>query len=603
MEALPATGAPANFSSAHPGSHARPWLKVSALLAALLVLAQLPHAQVFMDDYIQRVMLSSGMPGMERPFWDLFRFSSNDPALRQLQLEHVFPWFVEPELRLAFFRPLSSALVALDIRLFGEDARLQLLHSGLWYVALCVLAARWYQRHWPGLAGGIAGCAFALAASHQQAVGWLSARNALVSATFSLLALLEHERYRAGEGARHRWLAVAALALALAGGEGGLGGVALLLAYELSRPTPAGLLARCRVALRQLLPVLAPLAVYFALHLGLGYGAQASGAYLDPLRDPLGYLAALPQRALAAFGVLLLALPGEIWMYTPELRGVLIGSGALALLLVARWWRIRSARWTEPERVALRYAALAVLGTLLPQLAGSLGARTFVLPSLGALALIGVLAQKLIEPGPRSLPALLRQLPVVLFVALHLLGGPLQWWRSAQGMNAVQESALARLEQLQLSPSTLAEQTVLLLNAPDAVLGVYAPFQRAAQGEPLAARWRALSLARRDHHVRRLSDHSLELSVLGGDVLHSGFAELLRHPGRRFQLGQQVTLGGLSAKVVELSARGQPIRVQFTTAQHLDDPRLHLYAWHDGRMERLQLGPREARRLSWDAPF
>ncbi|MEY4551349.1 MAG: hypothetical protein RL685_7544, partial [Pseudomonadota bacterium] len=570
-----------------------------------------PFTHLFLDDYIQRAMLRGSYPGMSRPLWDLFRFTSTEPALREAQVEHLLPWFGDPELRLAFFRPLSSALVAFDVALFGQDARAQLLHGGLWYVALCVLAARWYQRHWPGLAGGVAGCAFALTASHQQAVTWFSARNALVAATFSLLALSEHERFREGEGARHRWLSIGFLALALAGGEGGLGGMALLAAYELSRPAlypsaPAALLARCAAALRQLMPVLVLAFLYLALHAALGYGAHASGAYLDPLSDPLGYLAGLPQRLLAALGVLVLTVPGEIWTFVPELRAALSVSGVLALLLAALWFRAHHALLSRRQQVALRYAALATLGSLLPQLAGSLGARSFVLPSLGACALLGLCAQRLHESwlsGPRSLAAVVRALPVLVLLGLHLVGGPLQWWRSGRLIAGVQQASLDRLAQLELDDATVASDTVLLLSAPDAIVGVYGPFLRAAAAEPLAAHWRILSLARRDHQVRRLSDHSFELTVLNGDILDSGFAELFRHSTRRFQLGAEVARDGLSAQVVELSERGQPTRIQFTTAQHLDDPQLRLYAWHEGRMRRLQLRPSEERKLSWVAPF
>jgi hypothetical protein len=190
-----------------------------------------------------------------------------------------------------------------------------------------------------------------------------------------------------------------------------------------------------------------------------------------------------------------------------------------------------------------------------------------------------------------------------MLLGLHLVGGPLQWWRSGQLIAGVQQASRERLAQLELDPATVASDTVLLLSAPDAVVGVYAPFLRLAAAEPLAAHWRILSLARRDHQVRRLSDHSFELQVLKGDLLDSGFAELFRHPKSGFPLGAEVTRDGLSAQVVELSERGQPTRIQFTTAHHLDDPRLRLYAWHQGRMLRLQLQPEEERTLSWVAPF
>ncbi len=66
------------------------------------------------------------------------------------------PWFADPQLELAFFRPLSSLLWSFDVSLFGDWAPGYLLHSGLWYVALSGLVALLYQQLLPGFTGGLA---------------------------------------------------------------------------------------------------------------------------------------------------------------------------------------------------------------------------------------------------------------------------------------------------------------------------------------------------------------------------------------------------------------------------------------------------------------
>ena len=65
--------------------------------------------------------------------------------VRALQDRGVLPWWSAPDLKLAMFRPLASALVLLDRALFGADPWLRHLHSALWW-GLGVLAVAWVLR-------------------------------------------------------------------------------------------------------------------------------------------------------------------------------------------------------------------------------------------------------------------------------------------------------------------------------------------------------------------------------------------------------------------------------------------------------------------------
>jgi hypothetical protein len=66
----------------------------------------------------------AGLEGAARApvrWCELFTFSPAAPARRQLLITSgALPWWTAPDLRLAFFRPLSSALVTFDHALFGR---------------------------------------------------------------------------------------------------------------------------------------------------------------------------------------------------------------------------------------------------------------------------------------------------------------------------------------------------------------------------------------------------------------------------------------------------------------------------------------------------
>ncbi len=577
---------------------ARGSLLVCAALAGSMSFAQLLFAHRLADDFMLRGILHGEFEGLERPVWDLYRFLPGGESTAHAIGVGGIPWFSSPELKLAFLRPLSSLLFAFDDAFLGGSVVAQQLHSGLWYVALCAGVAWYFQRRLGGLGAGLAGAVFALAACHQQSVGWLAARNGLVSATLSVVALGAHELCRETGRTRYRWLSVGAAALALGAGEMGLGALCLIAARELSEAP-----LRWRRAARALWPTLGVTALYVAVYVLLGYGAHGSGIYLEPLHDPLAYLAQLPRRLLASVGALFLSAPAALWLILPKARPVLVGIGAVAGLLLVAWVAVAYRLLAQKERAFARFALWATILSLLPQMAGSLGPRSFLVASVGSSALIGLgVARGLAAAKPLRGWWLWRGAASAALL-LHLVVAPLQWLRSASFARGLAQASQARLDEVPLRTDRVAEQAVVVLTAPDALLGMFGPFQLAAGAGPIPAQWHSLSLAERDHEVEMLSKRAVELTVLEGDLLDSGFAELFRNPKSTFHVGQRLSNSILRATIVEVSERGQPVKVRFDFERALDDPSLLVIAWHEGHMQQIRLSPGERRRLAWKSPF
>lgn len=182
------------------------------VVVALGVLVALPTAFMgfFADDYALMAELKHAWTEA-LPWWDMHRFTAaTDEGNRALTSAGLLPWWAAPSLRVHLLRPLSSALFALDFKLFGQNPLGAHLHSLLWWLALLIIVRALYRRLLPGAAGTLALLVFALAPAHIQTYAWISARHMLVAAVPAAGALLAHVRARQEGWTAGRWLGPAA---------------------------------------------------------------------------------------------------------------------------------------------------------------------------------------------------------------------------------------------------------------------------------------------------------------------------------------------------------------------------------------------------------
>src|SRR5262249_38282925 len=131
----------------------------SAVLAAFVLSLPALRVGLFTDDFWHRaallrernVLSASGGP------LSLFTFASGEPAAHSRALESgAFPWWTDPDIRIVFFRPISSLTHALDYALWPSSPAAMHFHSIVWYLLVVVLAGALYRR-WLGTLS--AGCA------------------------------------------------------------------------------------------------------------------------------------------------------------------------------------------------------------------------------------------------------------------------------------------------------------------------------------------------------------------------------------------------------------------------------------------------------------
>src|SRR3569623_760122 len=116
-----------------------PWI---VILVGLGLAAPCLTADFTADDHLHRVVAraDTGIAGLRSRPLDLFVFADGDPHTNAVLRDGgLFPWWTAPDLKLAFFRPLTSATHALDHALWPDNPAAQHAHNLAWLALALVI--------------------------------------------------------------------------------------------------------------------------------------------------------------------------------------------------------------------------------------------------------------------------------------------------------------------------------------------------------------------------------------------------------------------------------------------------------------------------------
>ena len=318
-------------------------------LALLLELRTL-SCGVVSDDHVQAAMVRDST----RAAWDLFSFHTSRLETAQQIREGDIPWYVDPDVHQAFFRPLASLGHYFDYRFFAAFPWVAHAHSLAWLVALLFVVAWLFRRFeegkWTaGLAAAVYACSPPLALS----VTWLAGRNVLIATTLGMAALGMHHVHRQGSE-RARLPAIALFLLSLTGGECSAGPFVYLLAYAGLYDHGSGRSRARSVAPYVLLGVLFWGGVFLS-----GYGVRGYGFYFDPHAGIVRQLPVLLDRCFRLF------LYEFGWGHQEVIRGTPFSEVPTWSVLPAVAFGVALAIAAVKDR-ALRFWFLAAVGSTLP---------------------------------------------------------------------------------------------------------------------------------------------------------------------------------------------------------------------------------------------
>jgi hypothetical protein len=533
------------------------------------------EAGLHMDDIAQRAMLEGAYP-VPRAWWNLFDFASGEAVdVEALRSRGFLPWWSDPELRLRGLRPLSSALVWFDVMVL-RSPWLAHAHSLLWWVGLLVVLHRLLRRVLPDRWATVAVALYALDDCHTFPVAWLANRNALVSTVFALAAVHAHVRAREEGWRRGRWLAPLLAALALAGGEYGIAGLAFVLAYEL-----AGATGPVHDRARALAPVAAVAILYIGIHRVLGYGAANSTVYVDPIADPVAWIAVAADRVPLLLSDMLLGVPLTSLVASGR-SPLLLGTGSVAI--VGLWLAFAWRRFDPVHRRRIAWMGVGAVGALLPVASSFLSGRLTLVAAVGTHVIVAGL---LVDAADRVLDPQLRRRLATWVAAAAGLGFVWMHGPVAVATGRAELETIARLnrigarvaEAMPVDDRDAATQRWVLLTVSDPMTLVYPPLLRWSQGHSLPAAWWVLSMAPGLHRFERVSPRALEVSVQDGALLRRPVERLFRGPDRPLRSGDTIELDGLTIDVLAAAADGGIERVRFTFDRRLEHESLKFFVF------------------------
>jgi hypothetical protein len=554
----------------------RKWLshpaadQVIMWLGFVLLLPSLPTG-LAADDYVHTAMLDKPPPieGFARAPLDIFRFCDPNfsPALIR---EGIFPWWDDPEARLAFMRPITAATHLLDHELWRNVGWAMHLHSALWGLLL-LAGIRVLYREWieDRFLGNVAFALYALDDARGWLVSWVAARNAGVGTAISIWALVVHLRERRGQLPAGIWLAPVLLGLGLLGSEGASAIGCYVLGHTLFMER-GPLLQR----LLRLWPYAILLVIWRVAYRAFDYGVIGSGVYVDPLSEPLRFAKMFFENA----PILLGSQFGGMWSDT-----------SVMLFILPR------------VRVAVYVASLlfagAVIAALLPGLRRSPLLRTCAFGTFGALVLasptfvadrlltwmaIGacVLLATLIAPVLRRAPVPASEQPAgwttrlgTLLLFLFLIGIVFLPGRS-RGTLLMREFIDRASAGIPSEPG-IEPKTLVFVNPPHLPFAAYPMIERAALHVPRPHAIHTLATATTPLTLERLDAHTLRVSPRGG-FLQNPSSRLSRSELRPFHVGQDIPQGDMQVRVREITPDGRPLSVEMRFEKPVDDP---LYVW------------------------
>jgi hypothetical protein len=550
---------------------AAPWL-----IIAFAVLLSTPSlfTGLVADDYIHELMMREhpGIAGYAfRPF-DLFAFANGDPTrTRQLIDEGVFPWWTDPEVLLAFLRPITSATHYLDHLLWPEQPFMMHAQSLVWFALLLGVVGAIYRRFarhaW---IAGLALFLYAVDDARATTVAWLANRNALVALTLALPALLAYDKWRKGGVRAAAWLAPLILGVGLLGGESALLVVPYLFAYALfldDGPLKARLL--------RLFPCLGVVLLWRLIYARLGYGSAGSGIYFDPGRDPIGFLGAASTRLPVLLVGQFAFPPADLWDLYPLIFpagrwGIMlvaaVALGALVIVLLPLWRRDPTVRfWTT----GCLLAAL-LMCTTFPhdRLLTGLG--------IGGMALVAEFLASVADgthPAKGRLTTVVTGALVVVHVGLASLLSPYR----ARAMNDVNRM-LGRANASIPSDASITSKSIVLVNPPLDPFAGYFLMYRAVAGEPRPKHLRWLATGVTDLRIERVDETTLRIRP-GAGFLSSTSQMMLRSLRRPMRLGERIAMSDAVIEVSDLSPDGRPLEILVRFAAALEAPSLQWLHW------------------------
>lgn len=487
---------------------------------------------------------------------DYFRFVPGNAAWYEHQLKHgIGAWWTTPDLKLAFWRPLSAAAHSIDHVLWHGNSWLMHLHTLIWYAALLLALNCLYRRFLAPTTATLALAVYAWDDAHGMLLSWVANRNALIAAVFGVVALIVHDRWIRDEFRHGVWLGPVVFAMALLAGEIGLSTLGYLCGHAAFVDR-----SRARIRLLRLTPYLILVVLWQILYSRAGYGAVGTGFYVHPLHEPLRFALQMAERVPVLALSQLTPFPADPWFLFPlAVKAAILplGLGVVALLAWVAWPRLRADRDLRCWVAGAVFAFLPISVTFPSE-------RNMIFVGIGIAPLLASVFVSEVEHSPVSRTS---RFVILTFAAFHLVLAPLALpvkSLSTFGMN----SMLTRSDADVPSGPSIVGKTLVFVRTESEAWLAFNLSRRETLGIP-KPKALVLGLTLSDVSVQRIDDRTLRLRATNG-FLDSPIHRLTRGLDRPFHVGDVIEPTGMTVTVMDVTPDARPQTVEFRFSTPLE---------------------------------
>jgi hypothetical protein len=534
------------------------------------------HFGYHSDDHPQIGMLRGEFPA-PRGALDLFRLADVPRDGRKAIDQGYLPWWTHEGLKLALFRPLSSALFALDYRAFPDNPLYGHFHTLVWWVLAVVLCAGLLKAVLPARVAVIAVLLFVIEEAHTVPVAWLANRNTLVSTVFGLAGILCHVRFSREGRLPHRIVEAFAFVLALGGGEYAVSLLAYVAAFEAFATGPI------KERVRALLPAIFAFFLYVAARVAFGYGVANSGYYISPAESPGRFVEAAFERVPVLLGDLILGVPAVYFAHgvpwTPNFESSrkwlsFLGSLSIVLFVFASFRLDRSSK----EYRSLRWLCAGAMLSVFPSAGALPEDRTLVAAAVGASAVLAAVlvhgydaARELWKSRAPSQPILISLGLMIGVLYIHVYTA---WIRSRDQIHWLGYTIAAQRKwalDAEIPDQDVGRRRVVFISGADFTTNANLPWVRLVGHHSLPRSYWRLTGSGAAHEILRVAQNVIEVDSLTDWLDNTMVGSLYRGADAGFQVGDAVSLDGLRVEVLA-TIGPHPRRMRFTFEHSLDDP-------------------------------
>jgi hypothetical protein len=389
----------------------------------------------------------------------------------------------------------------------------------------------------------------------------------LISATLGIVAVIAHDRWRCDGWRIGSILGPFLFIMSLLAKESAIAVIAYLISYAVFIEQGSW---KNRVL--SLVPYVLIAVIWRIAWVLLGYGVDGMDFYIDPLNEPIRYMGLFLIRApillLGQFGFppseyTLLIGPEGTWILF-SLATIFL-SVLLILLLpllrrdpIARFWglgmilSLLSTTATIPSDRLLFFAGIGAMG-LLAQSCRTLWSRDSILPG-------------------HRLRLIFSRTVLILLTVLHLLV-PLAILPFRAGNPLGSKEMLNRLYVRTPFEPSVADQDLVIVNAPSYFHAAYLGSMRLTNGLPAPKRLRILSSGLVAVDLFRSDERTVIVKPEGG-FLQGMLDQLYRAGSESTKVGETVVLEGMTVEVIAVGDNGYPAEVSFQFDVVLEDKSL-----------------------------